>query len=415
MPAGNYSSMRITGVCYAEAGNVSIRGDLDVAPGALFDTITAGDPTATPVVPATVDVGGNVFVGKGAALLLGCSPNITCSSGITFDSIRGNLTAIGAQGVVVHSASIGGNVSVFGGGGGTAADTCNAQAAGAPLVTNLEPWSEDATLDFTPVYTDFEDSSIGGNLTVAGLDSCWLGTLRNQIHGSANLVHNNMGSPDAMEVDNNVVQGNLACFHNVPAVQFGDGGSAPNLVGRHGLGECGFKVTDPSPSATMTTPAGIQEHIAVSLWKLSSFHGSTSSTTELTLPPVTTSSGDTVNAAISDFTIAGSGLTGTGTYNSALPPGASGEAVLSTTYPDGWSSFMAYLTCACSFDGQSGTITIRAYGTVSPHGATQGSFVISSGGGSAVGSLSTLAGGGTFNSHGEPSGTLRLKEYLAIT
>ncbi len=416
VPAGNYRSVVIKGLCYASAGNVSIRGDLSVAPGALFDTITAGDPTSSPIVPATVSVGGNVVVGKGGVLLFGCSPNITCTAppAITYDSIRGNVTAYGAQGVVLHSASVGGSVSVIGGGGGTAADTCNSQVAGAPLVTNLEPWSEDPILNFTPVYTDVEDTTIGGNLTVVGLDTCWLGTLRNQIQGSARFFHNSFGDPDAMEVNSNFVQGNMACVHNTPAVQFGDGGSGTNLVGGHAVGECGFKVTAPNPAPGPGVTAGVAEHISVPLRKLSKSHGTTTSTTEATLPSVTTSSGDTISASISDFTISGGGLTGTGTYDPTKPPGATGEAVLATTFPDGWSTFTAYLTCACSFGGQSGMITLRAYGTIAPSGWLQGTFLVSSGGGPAPGSLSTLAGGGTFNNHDEPSGTLRIKEYLAI-
>jgi hypothetical protein len=325
------------------------------------------------------------------------------------------VTAYRAEGVVLHSASVGGNVSVFGGGGGTAADTCNSQTAGAPLVTNLEPWSQDPILDFTPVYTDVEDTTIGGSLTVAGLDTCWLGTLRDQIQGSASFFHNNFGDPDAMEVNSNFVQGNMACAHNVPAVQFGDGGSGTNVVGGHAFGECGFKVTDPNPAPGTGVTAGVAEHISVPLWKLSKYRGTTSSTNEASLPAVTTSSGDTISADLNSFTIAGGGLTGSGTYDSTKPPGSTGEAVLSTTYPDGWSNFTAYLNCTCSFGGQSGAITIRAFGTVSPSGVTTGTFLVSSGGGPTAGSLSTLAGGGTFNSYGEPSGTLRIKEYLAIT
>lgn len=415
VPAGTYSTMYITGVCFAEAGNVSIHDDLVVAPGALFDSITAGDPTSGPVVPATVDVGGSVFVGKGAALLFGCSPNITCSSGITYDSVRGSVRAFDAQGVVLHSASVGGDVSILGGGGGAAADTCAAQKAGAPLVTSLEPWSKDATLYFTPVYSDVEDTAIGGDLTVAGLDSCWLGAINNQIQGSARFFHNSFGDPDGTEVINNYVQGNLGCEHNVPAAQFGDTRSAPNVVGGHAFGECGFKVTDPSPVATKTTPAGIAEHISVSLWHLSKYHGALSSISKFSLPPVTTISGDTIGGTIYNFALSGSGLVGSGTYNPKKPPGATGEAVLSTTYPDGWTQFTAYLTCKCSFGGQSGTITVRAYGMTSPHGTTSGTFLVTSGGGAKAGSLSTLAGGGTFNSCGEPSGTIRVKEYLAIT
>ena len=110
VPPGNYPSMVITGECYMPVGTISVRGDLVVAPGALLDAATPGDPAAAPVVPATVFVGGNVSVGSGAALILGCSPNIFCGGppGITNDRIGGNLTSFGALGVVVHSASVGG-------------------------------------------------------------------------------------------------------------------------------------------------------------------------------------------------------------------------------------------------------------------------------------------------------------------
>ena len=76
IPAGNYGTMIITGTCYMPAGNITIRGDLDIAPGALLDAVTPGDPSSAPAVPATVVVGGNVNVGSGAVLLFGCSPNI---------------------------------------------------------------------------------------------------------------------------------------------------------------------------------------------------------------------------------------------------------------------------------------------------------------------------------------------------
>src|SRR5580658_264958 len=65
IPAGTYGSMVITGVCYMSAGNISIQGDLTVAPGALLDAATQGDPAGSPVVPATVVVGSNVYVDQG--------------------------------------------------------------------------------------------------------------------------------------------------------------------------------------------------------------------------------------------------------------------------------------------------------------------------------------------------------------
>lgn len=415
--SGFYNSILVEGVCYAPSGNVDVRGNLTVAPGALFDAITEGDPTASPALPATVDISGNVFVGKGAALLFGCSPNITCTAppAITYDTIGGSVYAYDALGVVIHSAAIGGSVSVLGGGGGAAADTCNAQTPGDPTVTNLEPWSEDAVLDYTPVYTDVEDTTIGGNLTIAGLDSCWLGALRNQISGSFRLLGNTMGDPDAMEVDNNLVLGNMPCFNNSPAVQFGDGGSAPNIVKGWGLGECGFNVTamNPAPEAGLGT--GVSEHVTVPMWRLGTYHGTYAATPEASLPAINTSAGDQINGDLFDFTLSGGGLNGTGTYDSTQQPGSTGAAILSTTYPDGWSKFTGYLNCTCSFDGQSGAITIRVYGTTSPSGFTFGTFFVTSGGASVTPGLQTLAGGGTFTSKGEPAGSLAVTEYLAIT
>lgn len=419
VPPGVYRSMVITGVCYMPAGNVTIQRNLTIARGALLDAVSPGDPTTgTPVVPATVDVKGNVYVSRGAVLLFGCSPNISCSNppGISFDRIGGNLEAFGAQGVVVHSASIGGNASILGGGGGAAADSCNAQTPGSPLVTNLEPWSEDANLDFTPVYTDFEDGSVGGHLSVVGLDSCWLGTLRNQVGHSATFIGNTMGDPDAMEVGSNVVHGNLTCRRNVPAVQFGDGGAAPNLVTRFGIGQCGLHVKVLNPSAAAGEGPGIHEHIAVSTWRLRTHHGTLSSTSVESLPPVTTSSGDTITADIFNFALSGGwGLHGSGTVDPTQPPGQTGEAVLGTGYPSGWESFTAYLTCNCHFRGQSGTVGIRAYGTVSPSGVIRGRWLVTTGGGPVTGALSTLGGYGTFSSVGEPSGTLGVTEHVAIT
>jgi hypothetical protein len=126
IPPGTYKSMLITGLCYMKAGTIVVRGNLTVGARALLDAgANPGDPPSKPVVTATVHVGGNVFVGKGAVLVLGCSPNLLgiCPNGLTFDSIRGNLTAIGALADVIHGTAIGGNLTVLGGGGG-AADGC---------------------------------------------------------------------------------------------------------------------------------------------------------------------------------------------------------------------------------------------------------------------------------------------------
>ena len=256
IPSGHYESIVVTGLCYIPSGVVWIEHGLVVKPGALLDAVTPGDPTSgAPVVPATVNVRGNVWVDKGAVLLLGCSPAIACGNppGITLDHVGGDITAVGAQGVVLHSVQVGGNVRILGGGGGTAADTCAVQMPGNPVNAALVPWSQDASLYFTPVYTDIEDSSIAGNVKVVGMDSCYLGFLRNEVWGNAQFVNNSYGDPDATEIGSSFIGGFLGCKNNIPAPQFGDGGAAPSTVGEGAYGQCAFSVQAPNPGPTLKT------------------------------------------------------------------------------------------------------------------------------------------------------------------
>jgi len=435
VPPGVYTKMIITGVCYMPAGNVVVRGNLTVAPGALLDNGSPGDPsTGTPVASAVLSVGGNVTVWNGGVLLLGCTPNGACGPppggppgpvGISTAHIRGNLTAFDALGVVVQSADIGGNFSLLGGGGGTMGGVSTGACFGA---TPPAPWSEDtgSAVAGSPVYSDVEDSSIGGNYTIADLSSCWLGSLRNQIGGSATFIGNSMGDPDAMEIGGNLVNGNLTCFGNAPAPQFGDG-AAPDLVGGWAFGQCGFNVVLPNPapgalaSAMPPIPGyGISEHFAVSTRSLRTYFGTHTATaaTAEPLEEIPTDAGDTIFAQLNNFALTGGGLVGTGTYNGG-PPAQSGEAYLSTIYPDGSQSFTAFDTCdtTCSFDGQSGAVTLRAYGKTSPSGFTHGTFLITSAGAvlptptSPIPGLSTLVGYGTFWGFGA---TLHVVEHLGF-
>ncbi len=430
VPAGNYRSVLIAGICTMPSGHVNIWGDLTIAPGALLDAVTPGDPTSTPAVPATVYVGGNVWVLRGAALLLGCSPNISCAppaAGITFDQVQGSLTAVGAQGVVLHDVSVGGDVSILGGGGGSVAASCAAQNPADPTNAALEPWSEDPALAFTPVYTDFEDGSIGGSLRVIGLNTCWLGTLRNWIDGSASFVHGTFGDPDAMEIGNNLIWGNLGCWNNSPAPQWGDSGAAPDLVNGWAFGQCGFTTVLPNPPTaglppgSPSTAVGVNEHLVVSMQHLQTYTGTLTTSSVATLPgyPVTTSGGDSIFADLNSFTLSGSGLTGTATYAGGAPGQAPGQADLGSTASSGWSHFVTYDTCTtCSFDGQTGPFTFRTYGATWPGGGhTQGVFLITSGGAvldtptSPVPGLATLAGWGTFSGSGN---TVTLVEHLGF-
>jgi hypothetical protein len=418
VPPGSYRSILITGVCYMRAGTVVVHGNLAVAPGALLDAgANPGDPPSSPVVTATVRVAGNVFVGNGAVLVLGCSPNLLdiCARGLTFDSIGGNLTAIGALAVVVHGTSIGGNVSQVGGGGGAAGGAASGGCFNTAKYPIPAPWSEDAALaTMVPQYTDFEDNSIGGNFTVIGVQTCWMGALRVLVRGSLTWAGNVTSDPDGNEVDNNLMGGNLTCLNNDPAIQFGDSGAAPNLVGGFGIGECGFGVVLTNPPPEAGEGPGIPEHIAVSTWSLKTYFGTHTSTNVASLPPVRTESGYVITGNLNDFVLTGTGLTGSGTYKSSKPPGSSGDAVLSTVYPNGSRSFIAYDTCNCRFGGHRGPSTLRFYGTSSANGSTHGIFLIISGGAVPGGGLQTLAGWGTFSSR-SPTGTWRLVEHLRIT
>ena len=211
-----------------------------------------------------------------------------------------------------------------------------------------------------------------------------------------------------MEVANNLVSRNMICKANVPTVQFGDAGASSNIVGRFALGECGFNVVLPNPAPEAGEGAGTPEHIAVSAWSLRSYKGTHTETSTKSEVFGTTSSKDTLVGEMNTDVLGGAGLTGAVT-----------EQVLATVHANGSEGFTALDSCTCSFDGQSGGVTIRAYGTSTKNGYTYGVFLIVSGGpmtqsGASTGGLGTLVGWGTFSSGGQPAGTLRLWEHLKI-
>lgn len=201
---GVYGSLTITGLC-AIQGTVTVQRNLVIRPGAALDAHEG-----------TLIVWGNAHVERNAIFALGCLES-GCDS--TNDHVGGNVISNGALAVIFHHNTIGGNVEVHGGGGGV----------------NCDP---NAVLQGSPLFTDFEDNQIDGNLAVTQLRSCWMGVIRNTVHGNTLIAHNVMADPDANEIVTNVIGGNLACFHNNPAAQEGDSAGAPNVVAGHKLGEC---------------------------------------------------------------------------------------------------------------------------------------------------------------------------------
>ena len=241
--AGTYrSNVVVDGVCFVNGGAATVLGNLVIAPGAALNASFALNDLPGGTGTSSLAVKGDVVVQSGGILFLGCEPNFSeCSddtdqNGGTLtgqNSVGGNIVEFQPLGSIVHATTIRGDVSQFGGGGGVTCDP--------PAGSVFEALG-------SPAFTDYEDNTIGGSLTVVGLQTCWMGSLRNTVHGSLIDVGNTMADPDAGEVLQNTVHGDLACFADSPVVQFGDSGASPNVVGHHALGECGFNVMSPDPN-----------------------------------------------------------------------------------------------------------------------------------------------------------------------
>lgn len=229
---GFYSgNVEISGACFVWAGPAEIHGNLTLLPGSTLVAAFAS---------GSLKVDGSLFVKPGATLIMGCNPdsfpciddNPNDPTLTSLESVSGNLVANHPLGLVMHNTTIQGNALEHGGGGGVSCDTT-------PGVFGVFQ---------SPAYIDNEDSTIEGNLIINDVRTCWLGSLRDHVGGNFVDTNNTMADPDAGEVVNNWVQGNLICTNNSPQVQFGDSGAAPNQVSGNAAGQCGFNVFQPDPN-----------------------------------------------------------------------------------------------------------------------------------------------------------------------
>ena len=237
--AGFYrSGVVVVGVCEVNAGRAVVLGNLTVSPGsALVAAFALNDRTKKGTSSLTV-VGG-LRVGNGAAMVLGCDPqsfaciddpNQNAPTLSSHDRVFGDMTSEKALGVVVHNTSIGRDISQFGGGGGL----------------NCTPTGIFAQFQ-SPVYSAYEDSSVGGNVRISGMQSCWLGFNRVNVRGDVSFVRNQLADPDAIEILANNIRGDLACFGNSMvwnSVDISPTGALfprqpePNTVNGHRRGQC---------------------------------------------------------------------------------------------------------------------------------------------------------------------------------
>jgi hypothetical protein len=259
--AGVYrSGVVISGVCAVDGGAATVFGDLTLSPGSGLNATFALNDSPGGSGTSSLTAYGNIDVANGAVLGMGCEPNFSpCSddpnagTGGTLtgsNHVFGSITAWNSLGVIVHASTVNGSVIELGSGGGV---NCNVPTTG--IFSELQ----------SPVFSDFEDNSVGGTLAIAGLQTCWLGALRNVVHGTALDIKNTFADPDANEVLSNTVEGSMVCSANSPQVQYGDSGGTPNQVRGFALGECGFGVEQPNPAPTQTNPAGPLTPISVKI------------------------------------------------------------------------------------------------------------------------------------------------------
>ena len=257
LAGGTYSSVGVSGVCYVDSGQVVVNGTLTVGAGAALVAAFAHDKGGPGTSGLTVH--GDVSVGGGGTLVLGCKATSfpcqddnqgspTLNSPATVD---GSVVATDPLGVIVHDTSIGAD-AIQGGGGGDG--TCTTPTTGVFSMMD------------SPVFSDYEDNTIGGNLRVTGLDSCWFGGLRNRVGGSVTFSDNSFADPDAMETVTNQVAGNLLCSGNSPAVHYGDSGGTPNVVGGFANGRVRVRGAPAQSGSVRSAPAGRRrEHLAAGL------------------------------------------------------------------------------------------------------------------------------------------------------
>jgi hypothetical protein len=236
VPSGTYASVTIAGACIVLPGTtLNIVGNLNVAAGGVFDAQT---------FPSTITVGRNVTAGRGALLGLGCQPDFAHNTGhecgSMFDpddsgdvptdtdypcvpetenpfaclsstiTVGRNITATGANTVLLNGVVVNGNVTLAGGGGDI-------------------PWS-------------IKNNTIGQNITASNIVADWFGALFNHVGGNMTLTHITATDPaddvPPVYVVRNMIGRNLNCSHLGPALSFGFFPGEANTVGHQANGQC---------------------------------------------------------------------------------------------------------------------------------------------------------------------------------
>jgi hypothetical protein len=190
----------VTGVT-RNAADLKIVGDLVLQPDALF---VAGLKSEK----HPVNIVGQVTVMSGALFYLGTEK----PGKPPFASIQGSVVAQDPSAVVIQNTTIGGPVSVLGGGATNA--IVEALSHGAPQ-TN---------------YTDFEDDQINGGITEVDYGGVWAGVIRSILTGSLTFANNSEATVDEYDIGSDIISGSAYCAQNNPAPNMGASAGAPSIV-----------------------------------------------------------------------------------------------------------------------------------------------------------------------------------------
>lgn len=194
----------VKGVCAVNAGKAHVTGTLTVSSGSALAAAFGEHHSRLAVT-------GNLVVEKGAVLVLGCKSNPNGTGMACLDdhstpptltsrgSVSGSIIDRSALAMIVHNSAIGESIKDVGGGGGA---TCAVPKTGVFAAFK------------SPVFSDLEDSTVGGDVTMNGLRTCWFGLARDKVGSYVAININKTADPDAIEVLANHIGKSLSCAGN---------------------------------------------------------------------------------------------------------------------------------------------------------------------------------------------------------
>jgi hypothetical protein len=188
------------------AGGGTTTCDGTLAPGTYQRVVVPQDGVCLSGGPITIR--GGLFVQQGGTVVFGSEDQPVHTA-----TINGGVHAWNAMNVQIHFSTINGGIDIHGGSG----------PLGGP---------------FDVTWNTIEDSTVNGGYNEVGYDGFWNGFIRNNVHGSVNLMGNTVMDPDGNEVVTNTIHGNLNCQGNDPPPQVGDSEGSPNHVTGQETGQC---------------------------------------------------------------------------------------------------------------------------------------------------------------------------------